>query len=70
NGLLPALVHLPSVHAAEVVSQSLTATILDLTLADLPSAELWAALATHGAQVKRLAPKEDGLVSVLKQMPK
>lgn len=66
NGLVSALERLPSVQAAEVVSQSSTATILDLTLAGLPSGELWAALAAHGAQVKRLAPKEDGLVSVLK----
>lgn len=66
NGLVPELARLPGVHAAEVVSQSATATVLDLTLADLPNAELWAALATHGTQVKRLAPKEDGLVRVLK----
>lgn len=66
NGLISTLERLPSVQAAQLVSQSPTATVLDLTLADLPSGELWAALAAHGAPVKRLAPKDDGLVSVLK----
>lgn len=66
NGLISTLARLPGIHAAEVVSQSATATVLDLTLADLPNADLWAALAAHSAHVKRLAPKEDGLVRVLK----
>jgi hypothetical protein len=50
----------------QLVSQSPATTVLDLTLADLPSGELWAALAAHSVPVKRLAPKDDGLVSVLK----
>jgi ABC-2 type transport system ATP-binding protein len=67
NGLVEDLRRLPSVLSARMASQTASATVLELTLADAPGAELWAALATRNASVKRCAPKDDGLVTLLKQ---
>jgi ABC-2 type transport system ATP-binding protein len=67
NGLLEHLEHLPSVLSVKAASQTATATVLELTLADAPGAELWAALAAHTISVKRCVPKDDGLVTLLKQ---
>jgi len=64
-GLPEQLERLPAIHSVTVVSP----TLLDLTLKDSPAPgrEVWAALAARGAQVKRLAPKDDGLIIVLRQ---
>ncbi|MBL8058409.1 MAG: ABC transporter ATP-binding protein [Anaerolineales bacterium] len=57
------LAGLPAVAAVTAVS----ATILELTLRGAPGRELWAALAAADVPVQRFAPKDDGLVTVLKQ---
>ncbi len=56
---------LPGLHSVIVISPLL----LDLTLTDSPAPgpEVWTALAAAGAQVKRLLPKDDGLLTVLRQ---
>ncbi len=66
-GLAEHLTHLPSVRSVRVASQTETTTVIDLTLTDAPGAELWSALAAHHVTLKRCAPKEDGLVTLLKQ---
>jgi len=69
NGIADHLNRLPVVRSVEVVSQTSTTTVLDLMLNDAPApgGEIWSALAAQGAAVKRLGPKDDGLVTVLKQ---
>ena len=69
NGLLGHLKALPAVRSTEVVSQTEVLTILELTLNDsaAPGAEVWAAFAEHNVSVKRCGPKDDGLVTLLKQ---
>lgn len=69
NGLAEHLTRLPVVRSVDVVSQSSATTVLDLTLnnAPAPGSEVWSALAAQGVTVKRLGPRDDGLVTVLKQ---
>lgn len=68
-GLAEYLAHLSSVLSVSVASQTETTTVIDLTLADAPGAELWSALAAHAVTIKRCAPKEDGLVTLLRPNP-
>lgn len=68
NGLADVLAALPTVQSVAVVSQTPAVTVLDLTLAtDAPAAEIWATLAAHNLSVKRSAPRDDGLVTLLKR---
>ena len=48
----------------------ISSSILDLVLKDSIAldAEVWKVLAAHDVKVKRCAPKEDGLVNVLKRV--
>ena len=69
NGLVDRFLQLSTVRSAEVVSQTEALTILDLTLTDssAPGPEVWQTLAAQNINVKRCAPKDDGLVTLLKQ---
>jgi ABC-2 type transport system ATP-binding protein len=62
-GLAERLAQVAAVRSIDPVAP----TILELTLSEAPTAELWAALAAGRAPVKRFGPKDDGLISVLKQ---
>lgn len=71
HGLANVLAALPSVQSVAVVSHTPTVTILDLTLTtDAPGSEIWATLAAQDISVKRSAPKDDGLVTLLKNSPR
>jgi ABC-2 type transport system ATP-binding protein len=69
DGLVADLSVLPGVRSCQLVTQSPTGLVLDLGLDESPSAEaaLFAALSARGLRVRRYAPKDDGLVGVLKQ---
>jgi len=69
GGLLAELAVLPGVRSCQLVTQSSTGLVLDLGLDETPAAEaaLFAALGARGLRVRRYAPKDDGLVGVLKQ---
>jgi ABC-type multidrug transport system ATPase subunit len=69
NGLVEQLSDLDGVRSVDIVSAGEAGAVLDLTLADAPApgGELWGALAAHGARVKRLGPRDDGLEIVLRQ---
>lgn len=61
------LAQLPDVRAVTLAAEG-AATVLDLTFARAPEAELWRLLADLGVRVLRFGPKEDGLVTVLKEL--
>ena len=65
NRIVQPLSELAAVHTVTLISTS----ILDLTLKDSIAldADVWQVLATHNVKVKRCAPRDDGLVNVLKQ---
>ncbi|MBI5714507.1 MAG: ABC transporter ATP-binding protein [Chloroflexi bacterium] len=65
NRIVQSLSQLPSVESVTLISPS----ILDLTLKDSIAldAEVWQVLAAHDVKVKRCAPRDDGLVNVLKR---
>jgi len=57
-----------------VVTRSAAGLVLDLVLDESPTpqaapwqAALWQTVLAHGARVRRYGPKDDGLVTVLKQ---
>ena len=68
-GLAAQLAMLPGIRACQLVTQSPASLVLDLGLDENAATEagLWAALSARGLRVRRYAPKDDGLVSVLKQ---
>jgi ABC-2 type transport system ATP-binding protein len=69
NGLVDDLSRLAGVRSLAVVTRSTAGLVLDLTLdeAPAPEAALFQAVLAHGARVRRYGPKDDGLVTVLKQ---
>jgi ABC-2 type transport system ATP-binding protein len=69
GGLTEALAQLAGVRSVAVVTRSSAGLVLDLVLEDAPAPEaaLFSAVAAHGARVRRYGPKDDGLVTVLKQ---
>ena len=69
NGLLDELGHLTGVHSVALVTRSAAGLVLDLVLDEAPGTEaaLFQAVLAHGARVHRYGPKDDGLVTVLKQ---
>jgi ABC-2 type transport system ATP-binding protein len=69
SGLVAELAVLPGIRSCQLVTQSPTGLVLDLGLDETPAAEaaLWAALGARGLRVRRYAPRDDGLVSVLRQ---
>jgi ABC-2 type transport system ATP-binding protein len=69
GALVAELAVLPGVRSCQLVTQSPTGLVLDLGLDESPAAEavLFAALGARGLRVHRYAPKDDGLVGVLKQ---
>jgi ABC-2 type transport system ATP-binding protein len=69
NGLADELALLAGVKSVAVVTRSAGRLVLDLVLQDAPAPEaaVWEAVLAHGARVKRYGPKDDGLVTVLKQ---
>jgi len=69
GGLAEALAQLAGVRSVAVVTRSAGSLVLDLMLEDAPAPEaaLFSAVAAHGARVRRYGPKDDGLVTVLKQ---
>lgn len=66
-GLADRLAELPGVLAVTVAAGG-AATVLDLTFEQAPGAAVWRACADAGAQVKRFGPKDDGLLTVLKEI--
>ena len=68
-GLAEALGALAGVRSVEVVTRTSGGLVLDLALDDVPAAEaaVFAAVLAHGARVRRYGPRDDGLVTVLKQ---
>ena len=62
-GLAEQLAGLSAVTAIASVSP----TVFELTLRGAPGGELWASLAARNALDQRIGPKDDGLVTVLKQ---
>lgn len=71
NDLAHALAALPTVQSVAVVSQTVAITVLDLTLATgALGAEIWTTLAARNISVKRLVPRDDGLVLLLKNSPR
>src|SRR5207237_1320073 len=69
EGLVDDLVRLAGVHSVAVVTRSAAGLVLDLVLDETPAPEaaLFQAVLAHGARVRRYGPKDDGLVTVLKQ---
>jgi ABC-2 type transport system ATP-binding protein len=75
NGLVDDLGRLAGVRSIEVVTRSAAGLVLDLVLDDetrsgdgpAPEAALFQVVLAHGARVRRYGPKDDGLVTVLKQ---
>jgi ABC-2 type transport system ATP-binding protein len=69
NGLLDDLNRLSGVRSVAVITRSAAGLVLDLVLDETPSPEaaLWQAVLAHGVRVRRYGPKDDGLVTVLKQ---
>ena len=75
NGLVDDLGRLAGVRSVAVVTRSAAGLVLDLVLDDetrrgdgpAPEAALFQAVLAHGARVRRYGPKDDGLVTVLKQ---
>jgi len=69
NGLVDDLGRLSGVRSVAVVTRSPSSLVLDLVLdeAPAPEAALFQAVLAHGARVRRYGPKDDGLVTVLKQ---
>ena len=75
NGLVDDLGRLSGVRSVAVVTRSPAALVLDLVLDDetrsgdgpAPEAALFQAVLAHGVRVRRYGPKDDGLVTVLKQ---
>jgi ABC-2 type transport system ATP-binding protein len=68
-GLVEDLTRLAGVRSVVVVTRSPSSLVLDLALDEAPAPEtaLFQAVAAHGARVRRYGPKDDGLVTVLKQ---
>ncbi len=65
--LLSLLSALPGVQSVGLVSQTAAVTVFDLAFADLsPSPELWQTLARHNITVKRYAPKDEGLRTLMR----
>lgn len=65
--LLAALKALAGVQSVEVVSQTESVTVLDLTFGGAsPSPELWQLFARCGVAVKRYAPKDEGLRTLVR----
>ena len=60
---------LPGVRSMVLVARSAAGLVLDLALDESPAPEaaLFQTVAAHGARVRRYGPKDDGLVTVLKQ---
>jgi ABC-2 type transport system ATP-binding protein len=74
NGLADELGRLAGVRSVAVVTRSAAGLVLDLVLDESPTpqaapwqAALWQTVLAHGARVRRYGPKDDGLVTVLKQ---
>jgi len=75
DDLVNDLARLSGVHSVAVVTRSPSGLVLDLVLDDetrngdgpAPEAALFQAVLAHGARVRRYGPKDDGLVTVLKQ---
>ncbi len=60
---------LPGVRSVVLVARSPAGLVLDLVLDESPAPEaaLFQTILAHGARVRRYGPKDDGLVTVLKQ---
>lgn len=66
-GLAEQLARLPGLVAVEPAAVTGSAAVLDLTFEHAPDADLWRLFADLGARVVRFGPKEEGLVTVLKE---
>lgn len=69
EGLLAAVRQLPAVRSMQVVSQTAGGIALDITFADALASpnELWRALVGWNAHIKRYAPREDGLRTLIRR---
>ncbi len=69
DGLVDELSRLAGVRSVAVVTRSSAGLVLDLAFDETPALEtaLFQAVLAHGARVRRYGPKDDGLVTVLKQ---
>jgi ABC-2 type transport system ATP-binding protein len=69
NGLADELGRLAGVRSVAVVTRTSAGLVLDLALDETPTPEaaVFQAVSAHGARVRRYGPKDDGLVTVLKQ---
>ncbi len=69
DGLVDELNRLAGVRSVAVVARSSTGLVLDLALDETPALEssLFQAVLARGVRVRRYGPKDDGLVTVLKQ---
>ncbi len=67
DGILQQLSQLPGVDSVEAVSQTSAVTVLELTFRDPATPPvLWQTLAAHNIAVKRYAPKDDGLRTLIR----
>jgi Tfp pilus assembly protein PilW len=67
DGILRQLGQLPGVDSVEAVSQTSAVTVLELTFRDPATPPvLWQTLAAHNIAVKRYAPKDDGLRTLIR----
>lgn len=67
DGILTQLGQLPGVDSVEAVSQTSAVTVLELTFRDPTTPPvLWQTLARHNIAVKRYAPKDDGLRTLIR----
>ena len=69
DGLVDDLGRLAGVRSVAVVTHSTAGLVLDLVLDETPAPEaaVWQAVLARGLRVRRYGPKDDGLVTVLKQ---